>query len=229
LLAFSRVTSRTRLRLRVRRPQEPSNPSARRIARKTRKKLKVFGLRHASEAKPACWSVPQRDRTRRARYRRARAALNHPRLPMAVLFFVLRDRHRRRQGVSCLRHFCWFRQTGSAGVGPEQPGRPGACRRRTGFHTPSGLPARVPSVMCGRPRRSRGDLVCCAAVGAVMCPAYVARPYDRWPDAIGSLAPKQIYALEWRITPDGFCQAPGSTGSPSRHHRPHSPISCGNR
>ena len=24
---------------------------------------------------------------------------------------------------------------------------------------------RVPSVMCGRPRRSKGDLVCCAAVG----------------------------------------------------------------
>ena len=49
------------------------------------------------------------------------------------------------------------------------------------------------------------------------------------PDAIRSLAPKQIYALEWRITLDGFFQAPGSTGSPSRHHRPHSPISCGNR
>jgi len=47
------------------------------------------------------------------------------------------------------------------------------------------------------------------------------------PDAIRSLAPKQIYALEWRITFDGFFQAPGSTGSPSRHHRPHSPISCG--
>ena len=31
--------------------------------------------------------------------------------------------------------------------------------------TPSGLPARVSSVMCGRPRRSKGDLVCCAAVG----------------------------------------------------------------
>lgn len=49
------------------------------------------------------------------------------------------------------------------------------------------------------------------------------------PDAIRSLAPKQIYALEWRITLDGLFQAPGSTGSPSRHHRPHSPISCGNR
>src|SRR6516225_7605325 len=34
-------------------------------------------------------------------------------------------------------------------------------------------------------------------------------------DAIRSLAPKQIYALEWRITLDGFFQAPGSTGSPS--------------
>jgi hypothetical protein len=40
------------------------------------------------------------------------------------------------------------------------------------------------------------------------------------PDAIRSLAPKQIYALEWRITLDGFFQAPGSTGSPSSHHRP---------
>src|SRR5215471_16458712 len=30
------------------------------------------------------------------------------------------------------------------------------------------------------------------------------------PDAIRSLAPKQIYALEWRITPDGPFQAPGS-------------------
>ena len=48
------------------------------------------------------------------------------------------------------------------------------------------------------------------------------------PDAIRSLAPKQIYALEWRITLDGLFQAPGSTGSPSRHHRPYSPISCGN-
>ena len=35
------------------------------------------------------------------------------------------------------------------------------------------------------------------------------------PDAIRSLAPKQIYALEPRITLDGFFQAPGSTGS---HH-----------
>ena len=43
------------------------------------------------------------------------------------------------------------------------------------------------------------------------------------PDAIRSLAPKQIYALEWRITLDGFFQAPGSTGSPSRHHRPPHP------
>jgi len=41
-------------------------------------------------------------------------------------------------------------------------------------------------------------------------------------DAIRSLAHKQIYALEWRITLDGFFQAPGSTGLPSRHHRPHS-------
>ena len=49
------------------------------------------------------------------------------------------------------------------------------------------------------------------------------------PDAIRSLAPQQIYALEWRITLDGFFQAPGSTGSPSRHHRPHHPVSCGNR
>ena len=49
------------------------------------------------------------------------------------------------------------------------------------------------------------------------------------PDAIRSLAPKQIYALEWRITLDGFFQAPGSTGSPSRYHRPHHPVSCGNR
>jgi hypothetical protein len=40
------------------------------------------------------------------------------------------------------------------------------------------------------------------------------------PDAIRSLAPKQIYALEWRITLDGFFEAPSSTGSPSRHHRP---------
>jgi hypothetical protein len=47
------------------------------------------------------------------------------------------------------------------------------------------------------------------------------------PDAIRSLAPKQIYALEWRITLDGFFQAPGSTGSPSRHHRPHHPVSGG--
>ncbi len=43
------------------------------------------------------------------------------------------------------------------------------------------------------------------------------------PDAIRSLAPKQIYALEWRITLDGLFQAPGSTGSPSRHHRPPHP------
>ena len=43
------------------------------------------------------------------------------------------------------------------------------------------------------------------------------------PDAIRSLAPKQIYALEWRITLDGFFQAPGLTGSPSRHHRPPHP------
>src|SRR6202008_2363110 len=64
--------------------------------------------------------------------------------------------------------------------------------------------------------------------GAVMCPAYVARPMTAGPDAISSLAPKQIYALEWRITIEWFFQAPGSTGSPSRHHRPHHPVSCGN-
>ena len=48
------------------------------------------------------------------------------------------------------------------------------------------------------------------------------------PDAIRSLAPKQIYALEWRITLDGLFQAPGSTGS---HHATTAlthPISCGN-
>ena len=40
--------------------------------------------RHASAQKPAhVGGVPQRDRTRRARYRRVRAALIHPRLPMA--------------------------------------------------------------------------------------------------------------------------------------------------
>ena len=52
-------------------------------------------------------------------------------------------------------------------------------------------------------------------------------PMTAGPDVIRSLAPKQIYALEWRITLDGFFQAPGSTGSPSRHHRPHHPVSCG--
>ena len=52
-------------------------------------------------------------------------------------------------------------------------------------------------------------------------------PMTAGPDAIRSLAPKQIYALEWRITLNGFFQAPGSTGSPSRHHRPHHPVSCG--
>ena len=31
--------------------------------------------------------------------------------------------------------------------------------------TPSPHPERVLSVMCGRPRRSKSDLVCCAAVG----------------------------------------------------------------
>jgi hypothetical protein len=35
------------------------------------------------------------------------------------------------------------------------------------------------------------------------------------PDAIRSLAPKQIYALEWHITLDGFLQAPVR---PVRHH-----------
>ena len=42
-------------------------------------------------------------------------------------------------------------------------------------------------------------------------------PMTAGPDAIRSLAPKQIYTLEWqwRITLDGFFQAPGSTGS---HH-----------
>jgi hypothetical protein len=89
---------------------------------------------------------------------------------------------------------------------------------------PEPTSARVPSVMCGRPRRSKGDLVCAPRSGAVMCPAYVARPFrTAGPDAIRSLAPKQIYALEWRITLDGFLQAPGSTGSPSRHHRPPHP------
>jgi hypothetical protein len=44
----------------------------------------------------------------------------------------------------------------------------------------SGPPA-WSSCMCGRPRRSKGDLVCAPRSGAVMCPAYVARPYDRWP------------------------------------------------
>jgi hypothetical protein len=43
-----------------------------------------------------------------------------------------------------------------------------------------------------------------------MCRAYVARPFrTAGPDAIRSLAPKQIYALEWRITLDGFFQSSG--------------------
>jgi len=96
--------------------------------------------------------------------------------------------------------------------------------------------------MCGRPRRSKGDLVCCAAVGCghvwttpskhvwttpskqgrsgMLRRGRVrscVRPTLRGlrtagPDAIRSLAPKQIYALEWRITLDGFFQAP------VRHH-----------
>src|SRR5262249_31170135 len=49
------------------------------------------------------------------------------------------------------------------------------------FTTPIGPTVRVLSVMCGRPRGSKGDLVCAPRSGAVMCPAYVARPYDRWP------------------------------------------------
>jgi hypothetical protein len=83
--------------------------------------------------------------------------------------------------------------------------------------------------MCGRPRRSKGDLVCASRSGAVMCPAYMLRGLmTAGPDAIRSLAPKQIYALEWRITLDGLFQAPGSTGS---HHATIAlthPISCGN-
>src|SRR6516165_4970387 len=71
----------------------------------------------------------------------------------------------------------------------------------------------------------------CAAVGCGHVSGLMLRGLlTAGPDAIRSLAPKQIYALEWRITFDGLFQAPGSTGSPSRHHRPHSPpISCGNR
>jgi hypothetical protein len=109
----------------------------------------------------------------------------------------------------------------TAGIGePVAPTRVG----KGPVSTPSGPPVRVPSVMCGRPRRSKGDLVCCAAVGcghvSGLCCAALR---TAGPDAIRSLAPKQIYALEWRITLDGFLQAPGSTGSPSRHHRPPHP------
>src|SRR5262249_2062825 len=48
-----------------------------------------------------------------------------------------------------------------------------------------------------------------------MCPAYVARPLTAGPDAIRSLAPKQIYALEWRITLDGSSKL---RVRPVRHH-----------
>ena len=59
-----------------------------------------------------------------------------------------------------------------------------------------------------------GDLVCCAAVGCGHVSG-LRGLRTAGPDAIRSLPPKQIYALEWRITLDGFFQAPGSTGS---HH-----------
>src|SRR6516162_8251330 len=82
-------------------------------------------------------------------------------------------------------------------------------------HHPEPTTAQIPSVMCGRPRRSKGDLVCARRGRVRSC----VRPTLRGlmtagPDAIRSLAPKQIYALEWRITLDGFFQAPGSTGLP---------------
>ena len=82
--------------------------------------------------------------------------------------------------------------------------------------TPSRPTAQVPSVMCGRPRRSKGEFGMLRRGRVRSC----VRPTLRGlmtagPDAIRSLAPKQIYALEWRITLDGFFQAPGSTGSPS--------------
>src|SRR6516162_10972125 len=65
--------------------------------------------------------------------------------------------------------------------------RVGGELRGTGIIAPTGerqlrplfagpVTARASSVMCGRPRRSKGDLVCAPRSGAVMCPAYVARP-----------------------------------------------------
>ena len=53
----------------------------------------------------------------------------------------------------------------------------------------------------------------CAAVGCGHVSGLMLRGLlIAGPDAIRSLAPKQIYALEWRITLDGFFQAP------VRHH-----------
>jgi hypothetical protein len=52
--------------------------------RERKKELNVFETRRASALELRLSEVSQRDRTRRARYRRVRAALIHPRPPMAV-------------------------------------------------------------------------------------------------------------------------------------------------
>jgi hypothetical protein len=81
---------------------------------------------------------------------------------------------------------------------------------------PEPTSARAPSVMCGRPRRSKGDLGCAPRSGAVMCPAYVARPLG--PLALMQSAawlPNRFTRWKWRITLDGSSKL---RARPVRHH-----------
>ena len=81
-------------------------------------------------------------------------------------------------GAESLRGGCWIEVTAARRFfvipatsrteqGPQRGMKSSSRREGRGvcYESDSSFSRRVPSVMCGRPRRSKGDLVCCAAVG----------------------------------------------------------------
>jgi hypothetical protein len=81
--------------------------------------------------------------------------------------------------------------------------------------------------MCGRPLRRKGDLTFGAAVGC----GHVSGLFARHPRPLALMQSAAQLPISLsrsrRLKPNGFCRAPGSTGTPSRHHRPHAPTGRG--